>query len=356
MNYYIFVLGCQQNYYDAEKIAHLLEQMGFLESCEKNADLIIVLACSVRQKPLDRIFGKIKVWKNLPQKPKIFITACVLPDDKKKLENKVDAIVDSKDILEKLPKILKSNLKIENLPAGRQGSKLKINKNSIFVPIMFGCNNFCSYCAVPYTRGREISRSVDEIINEIKNLVKNGIDEITLLGQNVNSYKGLNKPGEKYTFAELLNELDKIEGLKKVSFLTAHPKDMSNGLIEWMGKSKKFSGELHLPVQSGDNEILRKMNRKYTSKHYLHLIENYKLKIKNLRLSTDVIVGFPSETKEQFNNTVELCKKINFAQAFVSQFSSRAGTPAAKMKDDVLRIEKKRRWKILNDLINRKKK
>ncbi|OGD67869.1 hypothetical protein A3F08_00430 [Candidatus Berkelbacteria bacterium RIFCSPHIGHO2_12_FULL_36_9] len=349
--------------------------MEYFESKEKDADLIIVLACSVRQKPLDRIFGKIKLWKKLPQKPKIVITACVLSHDKKKLENKVDAIIDTKNFQKEFLSFQKKYFINKRLGVIKY-SKLNINKSfnpeknksTSYIPIMSGCDNFCTYCVVPYTRGKEISRPVDDIISEIKNLVENGINEVTLLGQNVNSYYSKsnlknqksktqikNLKNGKYNFVQLLREIEKIKGLKKISFLTAHPKDMSDELIEWMGVSKKFSHKLHLPVQSGDNEILKKMNRHYTSENYIKLIENLKLKIKNLNLSTDIIVGFPSETKKQFKNTVKLCKKINFNQAYVSQYSPRPGTLASTMKNDVSAKEKKRRWQILNDLINKKR-
>jgi len=233
------------------------------------------------------------------------------------------------------------------------------NKSTSYIPIMSGCDNFCTYCVVPYTRGKEISRPVDDIISEIKNLVENGINEVTLLGQNVNSYKLTkeqnNKETKKQDFVILLEKIEKIKNLKKISFLTSHPKDIGEDLINWMANSVKFSKQLHLPVQSGDNEILKKMNRHYTSEQYLHLIENCKLKIENLCLTTDVIVGFPSETQKQFENTVKLCKKVKFNMAFISKYSPRPGTPSAKMKDNVPQVEKKRRWKILNDLINKKR-
>jgi tRNA-2-methylthio-N6-dimethylallyladenosine synthase len=337
MNYHLIVTGCQQNIYDGNKITHLLEKMGYLKSTEEFADVIIVVACSVRQKPVDRIFGKFKSWNKLPQKPKIIIVGCVLPSDKKKLRSRVHAILKANEIDEKLPKILDC---FENMEKYTE-------KNSEFVPIMYGCNNFCSYCVVPYTRGREVSRSGNEIIEEIKTKITSGIDEIILLGQNVNSYKP--------DFVALLEKIENVKGLNKITFLTSHPKDLSNKLIDWMAKSQIFSGELHLPVQSGDNDILKKMNRNYTIEKYMKIVENCKSEIKNLRLSTDIIVGFPGETEKQFENTLELCKKIKFDKAYISQYSERSGTPSAKLPDDVSATEKKRRWKILDNLINHKK-
>lgn len=374
MNYYLFITGCQQNVYDAQKITHLLEKVGYFESEEKYADIIIVLACSVRQKPVDRIFGKLRIWKKLPQKPKIILTGCVLPHNKKLLLSKIDYFIPQnnfkKNLTEILLKYFPKNCDSVNWESNNKKITAKKNKNNNgFVPIMYGCDNFCSYCVVPYTRGRETSRSEREIIGEIKEKVNKGIAEITLLGQNVNSYKSFKHLNiktlkHKSDFVRLLNRIENIKGLNKISFLTSHPKDMSDDLIGWMAKSKKFSRELHLPVQSGDNKILRKMNRRYAVEDYIKLVEKIREKIsakggsafcgKNLKLSTDIIVGFPGETKKQFENTVKLCKKINFDMAYVSQYSPRIGTAAAKLPDDVTKAEKKRRWLVLNNLINKK--
>jgi len=386
MNYHLFVTGCQQNVYDAEKITHLIEKMGYFESDEKNADVIIAVACAVRQKPMDRIFGKLKIWNKLPQKPKIIIVGCVLPADKKKLIDKVDSITSVDKFNTTLNKITHNYLlkkrhgvkrvsKINNISDGE-------NRN-IFVPIMYGCNNFCSYCAVPYTRGREVSRPEIAIIDEVKNKVKDGAKEIMLLGQNVNSYQDIAsleiKSGSQAhrkdasaiapikrtsfndklasydnNFVNLLKKIETIKYLEKISFMTSHPKDMSDDLIDWMAKSKKFSRELHLPVQSGDDDVLRKMNRHYTADRYVDLTSKLRTQISNLKLSTDIIVGFPGESEKQFQNTYNLCKKINFDKAYISQYSPRPGTIAAKMNDDVSRAEKKRRWEVLEKLINKK--
>ncbi len=395
MFYYLFVTGCQQNIYDSERITHLLTKMGYVLSSQKEASVIIIVACSVRQKPIDRIWGKLRVWKKINPKAKIILTGCVLESDKKKFLDKIDCFIDSKKIEKELPKKLSA---ISRQPSAQKQimnyQKLKTEScelKAAFVPIMFGCNNFCSYCAVPYTRGRENSRPKEEIIAEIKNQVKNGAKHITLLGQNVNSYqlsavscqqsdnkKELKavgcrlKASKKSAFVALLQEVEKIEGLEKISFLTSHPKDMSDELINWINTSKKFSRELHLPLQSGNNEILKRMNRNYTAEHYLMLAEKLSAisrqpSAKNnpkrcglkavgcrLHLSTDIIVGFPGETKEQFEDTYQVCKKIGFNKAYISQFSPRAGTPAAKMPDSVSYTEKKRRWEKLDNLINKK--
>lgn len=380
MTYHLFILGCQQNYYDAERIAHFLDEMGYVCDDEKNADLIIVLACSVRQSAVDRIYGKLQQWKNQDNDKTVILTACVLPTDRKKLEERVDAIIETDKIEKELPRILNNMVNNAVVPA-EAGIQIKKNyipdsrlrgndnkKRHAFLSIMSGCDNFCSYCAVPYTRGRERSRPMDEIICEAKTLVKNGTREITLLGQNVNSYnhkvksqksksKNTNQNSKllesKNYFVKLLKELEEIKRLEKISFLTSHPKDMSRSLIEWMGKSKKFSRELHLPVQSGDDEILKKMNRHYTAAQYLNLVKQIRKFCPEIKLSTDIIVGFPGETEKQFENTIRLRRKIGFKKAYVSQYSPRPDTVAAKLKDDVPKSEKKRRWQVLDRMINK---
>ena len=291
-----------------------------------------------------------------------------MPYDRKKLANKVDSILDSKEIITKLPKLLNNKkLKIKNCPSCHEADKLKIrNINIIYIPIMYGCNNFCSYCAVPYTRGREVSRSEKDILSEIKSSTKNSSGKIMLLGQNVNSYqqsviscqKKLNtencnlKTGSD--FVDLLNKIEKIESVKEITFMTSHPKDVSEKLINWMASSKKFSRELHLPLQSGDDNILKKMNRHYTANQYLNLINSIRKKVNISFLSTDIIVGFPGETENQFKNTFNICMEIVFDKAYISQYSPRPGTIAVKMEDDIPLAKKKRRWKILDNLINKK--
>jgi tRNA-2-methylthio-N6-dimethylallyladenosine synthase len=246
---------------------------------------------------------------------------------------------------------------------------------------MTGCNNFCSYCVVPHTRGREKSRPADEIIKEIKNLIKIGCKEILLLGQNVNSYKSASsatsysssetrktgrveksKPNSSrqartinnVNFSQLLRLINALPGDFTIKFLSSHPKDMSDSLINAIAECEKVSKEIHLPVQSGDNTILRKMNRKYTAAHYKKLIKKIRQKMPNAIISTDVIVGFPGETKKQFANTVKLFKELKFAKAYIAQYSPRPGTAAYKLKDNVSIQEKKHRWKILNEIINKK--
>jgi len=307
------------------------------------------------------LLNKIKKLKVKNPNLKITITGCLLEADKKKFKEFLapyrtkgsgrgfDEIKDIKDFLGS------NYLSLEP----------KCQKQSpAYLPIMTGCNNFCSYCVVPYTRGREISRPMEEIIYEIKKLIRTGHKEITLLGQNVNSYKSkvksprprqAKRDGQKskiIDFPKLIELIASINGDFTVKFLTSHPKDFSDELIDVIDKSPKISKEIHLPVQSGDDEILKKMNRGYSVQQYLNLIEKIKCKIPNAKITTDVIVGFPEETKKQFENTVKLFKKVGFSMAYVNKYSARAGTPAAHFKDDVPLAEKKRRWKILNDMVN----
>jgi len=219
------------------------------------------------------------------------------------------------------------------------------SKARAFIPIMTGCNNFCTYCVVPYTRGREISRPEREIVLEIKKLIENKYREIWLIGQNVNSYPD---------FPGLLKKINNLPGDFTLHFMTSHPKDMSDELINIIKKCDKVSREIHLPVQSGDNKILRAMNRHYTIEDYKKLIKKILKQIPEAKISTDIIVGFPGETKTQFNNTVKLFKEIKFCKAYISKYSPRPGTAAAKLKDNVPQEEKKRRWQILNKLICKK--
>ncbi len=352
--YQIITFGCQMNKSDSERIAAVLEKIGYQKTLdEKEADLIVVNACSVRQSAVDRIYGLIERFKTkgYPSssvlgglrrgKGKIILTGCILNSDKKNLIGKVDFILDIKK-LAGWPKIIGGEIK-----------KLPVNYLDIvpdyqspfsaLVPISAGCNNFCSYCVVPYVKGRETFRPAGKIIEEIKCLIKKGYKEIWLLGQNVNSYQD-----GKINFPKLLKMVDTITGDFWIRFTSSHPKDFSNELIATMTVGKKITPYLNLPVQAGDDEILRKMNRPYTVKHYQNLVKKIRQAIPKITLSTDVIVGFPSETKKQFENTVKLFKKIKYDMAYIAKYSPRAGTAAAKMKDDVPAKEKQRRWQVLN--------
>ena len=310
---------------DGERIISVLKKQGYLPALkEAEADLILINVCSVRQSAVNRVYAKVNKYF---KKKKIILTGCVLKEDKNKLKNKVSEFWHPDYYFECLP--------------------IHQSKFQAFLPIMTGCNNFCAYCVVPYTRGREKSRPAKEIIREIKSLVKKDYKEVILLGQNVNSYKDKN-----VNFPKLLKKINNIKGNFKINFITSHPKDMSDELIETMAKCQKLIKEIHLPVQSGDNEILKKMNRHYTASHYKKLIRKIKQKIPGIKISTDIIVGFPGETKKQFQNTVKLAKEIKFEKAYVSKYSPRPGTLAFKLKDNVSPQDKKTRWQILEKLIN----
>lgn len=339
------------NISDSERVSAVLEGAKYHKTSDINdADLVAVVMCSVRQPAVDRVHFLSHKFKNLKKENpalKTMLTGCVLKRDKKAFSLGFDWIIDIKDI-KKLPKIL-GNKKTK-------GDKNYLNvipkyssKNLAYIPIMTGCNNFCSYCVVPHTRGREISRPAKEIIFEAKNLAKSGYKEIWLLGQNVNSYRD-----GKTNFPKLLKSINDIPGNFKINFTSSHPKDFSDELIKTMAKCEKMSMDLNLPIQTGDDEVLKRMNRPYTVEQYKNLVKKIRRAMPKVRLSTDIIVGFPGETKKEFNNTVKTFKKIGYGVAFINKYSPRAGTAAAKMKDNVSWSEKKRREKILIKMINAK--
>lgn len=327
MKYHIITYGCQMNVSDSERIATKLEKKGYKAAKKTEwADLVVINVCSVRQSAINRVYDKVKKLNELKNNPEIILTGCLLEKDKRQLKDKVNAIWSIADFKTK-PKCQSSS--------------------EAFLPIMSGCNNFCSYCVVPYTRGREYSRPSQEIIKEIKNLVNNGYREITLLGQNVNSYKDKVK---KINFPKLLNLICALPGNFQIKFLTSHPKDMSDALIKTIAQNEKVSKEIHLAIQSGDDKILKAMNRKYTTEDCKKLIKKIKRVIPNAKLSTDIIVGFPGETEKQFQNSVKIVAENNFYQIYAAAYSPRPQTTASKLKDDIPSTEKKRRKKIILDL------
>lgn len=320
------------NVADSEKVAGWYEAKGWtLANKIEEADEIVIVSCSVRESAENRVFGLVNnltKQKKINPKLKIILTGCMLRYSPRWLREKLPAVDEFKKI------------------SGYQ-SKTKIRKfGTANVPIMEGCNNFCTYCVVPYARGREVSRPFAEIVCEVEELVKRGYKEIMLLGQNVNSYeKG---------FAQLLTKLHEISKLKKISFLTSNPWDLNEEIIKAMSLPK-IDRYLHLPVQSGDDEILNKMNRKYAASDYLKLVDKIRNRIPDIKIGTDIIVGFPGETEEQFQNTVDLCKKVGFVKAYVSIYSPREQTAAYKMKEEIPFKEKRRRWIVLNQLVNNAK-
>ena len=347
---HVTTFGCQMNAKDSEKLLGILEQMGYKEETDENkADFVIYNTCTVRENANLRVYGRLGQLNRIKKKnPHMMIGLCGCmmqePEVVEKLKKSyrfVDLIFGTHNIYKFAELIVtcfesermvidiwKDTDKIvEDLPTDRKYSfKSGVN-------IMFGCNNFCSYCIVPYVRGRERSRNPKDIIREIEKLVADGVVEVMLLGQNVNSYwKNLDEP---MTFAQLLQEIEKIEGLERIRFMTSHPKDLSDELIEVMAHSKKICKHLHLPVQSGSTDVSKKMNRRYTKEQYLLLVEKIKKAIPDISLTTDIIVGFPGETEEDFQETLDVVRKVRYDSAFTFQYSKRTGTPAAVLEDQI---------------------
>ncbi len=359
--YHLITYGCQMNHSDSERIHSLLQKYNLQFKTDKNsADLIIFNACSVRQSAIDRIWGQIHNLKKNNSSARIILTGCLLPNDKKKFTPQVDLILNITD-LPKWPQIIQQQFKEITLAKFKQtGSlanyfKISPQHNSTYtayIPIMTGCNNFCSYCAVPYTRGREQSRPVDDIIKEIKQLIKKNYKEIILLGQNVNSYQGkLNKDSKIINFPALLKIIDSLTGNYWLSFVSSHPKDVSPELIQSFKKLKHLTPYLHLALQSGSDKILKAMNRHYTAKNYMQLINKIRHIQPHIAVTTDIIVGFPGETKHDFQATAKLMRHIKFAMAYLAQYSPRPHTAAAKLKDNVSKAEKKQREKFLTAIL-----
>ena len=365
---------------DSERIAQVLEGMGYQKtSNEKEADLLVVNMCSVRQSAVDRVYGmakKIQTLKAKSYKLKAILTGCVSKKDFSKFKNFFDFILPIKtlpkwqEFLEKkevhfLPNQREKDF-VENLKCDYLKIKPKHEKSfSVFIPISTGCDNFCSFCIVPFVRGPLICRPANEILKEVKEAIKSGAKEIWLLGQNVNDYNSKLKSQKSkirvINFARLLKMINDIPGDFWIRFTSPHPKNFSNELIETMAKCQKVTPYLNLPLQSGDDEILKKMNRNYTTKDYENLVKKIRQTFKKYRkglekyvaISTDIIVGFPGETRKQFENTVKFFKKIKFDMAYIAKFSPRPGTAAEKMKDDVSPKEKERRYKILTNILKK---
>lgn len=359
-SFYIFTYGCQMNKSDSERIETFLQEKLGLKKAKtpEGADLLVFNMCSVRQSAVDRIWGKINWLKKLKKKPKTVLTGCILKEDFEKFKQHFDYILPIK----KLP-LWKKYLEKEKFHLWQDNRecpeieyfkiKPSFSKFSAYIPISTGCNNFCAYCVVPFTRGKEIHRDPEEILNETKEALKSGAKEIWLLGQNVNSYQG-RLDGKRIDFADLLTLINKIEGKFWIRFTSPHPKDFSDKLIKAMKECDKVTPYLNLPLQSGDDEILRKMNRNYTVSEYKALVKKIRKMIPDITLSTDIIVGFPGEKEKHFLNTVKLFKEIKFDMAYIARYSPRPGTLAyKKYKDDVPEEEKKRREKILTEILKK---
>lgn len=365
--FYLKTMGCQMNEHDSETIIGILSNLNFIQTDDySEADLILYNTCCVRDNPVRKVYGHISSFKSLKeQKPDLIIGICgCMTQQKQELENirknlpYVDLIFGTHNIY-RLPELLKrvdngervievwdeAKEMVENLPIKRSHS-LKA-----FVNIIYGCTNFCSYCIVPYTRGKERSRAPEAIVSEVKRLAKIGYKEITLLGQNVNAYgKDLALDTD---FAGLLTVLNEIPGIERIRFMTSHPKDMKDDLIEAMSNLSKVCEHLHLPVQAGSDRILSKMNRGYTRADYLTLVRKIREAVGDISLTTDLIVGFPGETEEDFQQTLALVEEVSFSSAFTFIFSPRSHTPAARMKEQIPEDVKKQRIYKLIELQNK---
>lgn len=346
---HVTTFGCQMNEKDSEKLLGILETIGYQEVETEEADLLLFNTCTVRENANTKLYGHLGQVKKMKERnPHMMIGLCGCmmqePHVIEKIQTSyrfVDLIFGTHNIF-KLAELLNScvesnsmivdiwkdtNQVVEDLPSDRKFSfKCGVN-------IMYGCNNFCSYCIVPYVRGRERSRKPEDIIKEIKQVVSEGVKEVMLLGQNVNSYgKTLERP---MTFAELLKEVEQVEGLERIRFMTPHPKDLSDELIQVMAESKKICSHMHLPMQSGSTRLLKEMNRHYTKEQYLSLAKRIKDQIPGVSFTTDIIVGFPGETEEDFEETLDVVRKVGFDSAYTYVYSKRTGTPAASMENQV---------------------
>ncbi len=358
--------GCQMNARDSEKLLGILMEIGYQPIESEDADFVLYNTCTVRENANLRVYGRLGHLNGIKKKhPHMIIALCGCmmqePEVVEKIKTSykfVDLVFGTFNVF-KLAELLDSRWNsqgqiidiweetkdiIEELPTERKYSfKSGVN-------IMYGCNNFCTYCIVPYVRGREKSREPQEIICEIERLVKDGVKEVMLLGQNVNSYG--NTLEEKVTFAQLLQMVERIDGLERIRFMTPHPKDLSDELIDVMSKSEKICNHVHLPLQSGSSSLLKKMNRNYTKEQYLALVDRIRAKMPDVSLTTDIIVGFPGETEQDFEDTLDVVRKAKYDSAYTFIYSKRTGTPAAKMEDQIDEAVVKERFNRLLETVN----
>ena len=360
--YMIMTFGCQLNENDSEKIAGMIENLGYEKTDDlSKCDLVVFNTCCVRENAEERLFGKIGEIKKLKEERGtiIAIGGCMMQEEHilekiKKSYKYIDLVFGTHTLNkfeEDLKKIIEEKKKIRDVIDidGEVIEGLPIKRNDKFkasVSIMYGCNNFCSYCIVPYVRGRERSRKKEDILKEVESLAKEGYKEITLLGQNVNSYDG----GDGYKFSNLLYDVCKIEGIERIRFISPHPKDFTDDVIKAIKDNKKISRIVHLPLQSGSTKVLKEMNRKYTKEQYLDLAEKMRKEIPDILFSTDIIVGFPGETEEDFENTLDVVRKMNYEQIFMFIYSRRVGTVADKMENQIPEEIKHERFERLKKL------
>jgi len=365
--YQLITFGCQMNEHDSEIIAGILENIGFEAVAElREADLIVINTCAVRKKPEEKVgglLGKLKPLKEQKRDLVIAVGGCMTQQAElaqyiKQRFSHVNLVFGTHS-LSRFPQLLEAAIlkggtvvDLEENQDLREGLPIRrADRYKAWLPIIYGCNNFCSYCVVPYVRGRERSRALEDIISDAHSLARAGYLELTLLGQNVNSY-GQDRP-EAYDFADLLLALDKVDGISRIRFMTSHPKDLSPRLIETVAGGEKICEHFHLPVQSGSNRILEMMNRCYTREHYLDLIRDIKLQIPGVAVTSDIIIGFPGETEKDYLYTLQLLEAARFDNAFTFIFSPRRGTRAAELTDHEPRAQKERRLQKLTEMQQR---
>ncbi|PKM85346.1 MAG: tRNA (N6-isopentenyl adenosine(37)-C2)-methylthiotransferase MiaB [Firmicutes bacterium HGW-Firmicutes-11] len=368
--FHITTFGCQMNEHDSETIAGMLSGLDYTPSASRNdADVIIINTCSVRENADHRFFGTLGQLKRIrKERPDLIVAVCGCMMQQQHVIDKLKSqypwvdLIFGTHTIHRFPELLQnvrqervklvdvmedSEEIVEGLPVRRN------HPNKAYVNIMYGCNNFCTYCIVPYTRGRERSRDTEEILREVKELVKDGVKEITLLGQNVNSYRGTGRQGQRIEFADLITELDRIHGLSRIRFMTSHPKDLSDALILAYRNCPSLCPHIHLPVQSGSTSVLERMNRKYNREDYIALVERLRSVCPDIAITTDIIVGFPGETEEEFQDTLRLVEEIEFDSAFTFLYSIRKGTPAETFEDQVPEEIKHERFNRLVETVNR---
>lgn len=365
---YVHSYGCQQNVNDGEKIKGILALMGYgFTDTQDNADLVLYNTCAVRENAEDRVFGNVGALKHPKRRnPNMIIALCGCMMQQKHIADKIKFsyphvdIVFGTHVMHKIPEMINNVLLKQKRVFNIEDSDGVIVEDNIikrdgnfkaWVPIMYGCNNFCTYCIVPYVRGRERSRDSKEILKEVKDLVENGYKEITLLGQNVNSYGNDNE--QEINFASLLKLINQIEGDFRIRFMSSHPKDITYELIDTIAECDKVCNHIHLPIQCGSNRILKLMNRHYTKEQYLNMIDYAKNKIPNLSLTSDIIVGFPGETYQDFLETVDVIEKVKYVSLFTFIYSKRVGTKAEKIEDNISKDEKSK-W--FNELLEKQRK
>jgi len=371
MKYHLITLGCQMNIADSERVSSVLEGMGYEKTDnEEDASLLGILACSVRQKPIDKVYNKIAQWNKWKNKRNLitFVSGCLLPADKEKFLKTFDLIFPMSELAQ-FPDMIREYGVVT--PAGLKTPALLMPKNEhitamwhikpkyqstyeAFVPIQNGCDKFCTFCAVPYTRGREVSRPSDEILEEVRNLVNQGYKSITLLGQNVNSY-GLDKKGEEITFAGLLSSIGEFGKTSEhefwVYFTSPHPQDMNREVIEVIASYDCLAKQIHLPMQSGDEKVLIKMNRRHSMDKYRHIVADIRELIPQATLFTDIIVGFTGEGEAEFQHTLEAMEEFKFNMAYIAMYSPRPGAASFRWEDEVSHDDKKERLLRLSEIL-----